>query len=499
MRHLCFLVTLSLLATEPNAATRRWWAHTQALANDKMAGRDTGSEAYDRAASYVVREFTRLGLRPAGTLGYYQQVPMRRARLVAAESEAMLGPRQVKLDWFRQINVPVRQGMPVAFDAPLVFEGSEPIPAAGKIAVSLGAPRFIPGQKPYTGTAPADAVATLVIPSTRGPEPQRWPVAYSVAVSIDGAEAAPQPSGAARAGAGTAFSFNPADAELLFAGSGHTFAQLLSLAESGGPLPSFPLATTLRVKLKVSNEFLASDNILGILPGSDPALASEYVAVSAHLDGYGPGEPWKGDGIYNGAFDDAAYVATLLDFAEHLRESHRTLKRSVLFCVFTGEEKGLLGSKYFAAHPTVPKTSMVADVNLDMLRPIFPLKILTALALEESSLGLTARGVAEKMGIRVQPDLETERGLMRRSDHFSFMQIGVPSIGFLFGYEKGSPEEAVFRKWYAERYHTPADDLQQPWVPEAAAKFNAFFERLVETVANTPERPKWSAGSTYAK
>ena len=113
---------------------------------------------------------------------------------------------------------------------------------------------------------------------------------------------------------------------------------------------------------------------------------------------------------------------------------------------------------------------MVANVNLDILRPIFPLKTLTTLALGESSLDEAVRSVAAPMGIRIQEDPEPQRGLLRRSDHFNFLQIGVPAVGFVFGYDKGSPEVVVYRRWYAERYHTPADDLNQPWLPEAAAK-----------------------------
>ena len=298
--------------------------------------------------------------------------------------------------------------------------------------------------------------------------------------------------------AGTAFRFNPASAEELFQGSGHTYKELTELAAAGKPLPTFPLNTTLRARMKFEESDLRSDNVIGVLPGSDPALASEYVIVSAHLDGYGIGEPWNGDRIYNGAFDDAAYVATLIDFAERLHESGKHLKRSVLFLVVTAEEKGLLGSRYFAAHPTVPKEKMVADVNLDQLRPIFPLKTLTTLALDDSTLGETVRQVAGGMGIRIQADPEPERNLLRRSDHWSLMQIGVPAVGFIFGYEKGTPDEAIYRRWYAERYHSPADDLNQPWVPEAAAKFNDFFAKLVEKIADSNSRPQWKPGSPNA-
>jgi Zn-dependent M28 family amino/carboxypeptidase len=141
---------------------------------------------------------------------------------------------------------------------------------------------------------------------------------------------------------------------------------------------------------------------------------------------------------------------------------------------------------------------MVADVNLDQLRPIFPLHTLTMLAVDESTLGDTAKSVAASMNIKIQPDPEPGRNLLRRSDHYSFMQIGVPATGFIFGYAPGTPDEAAYREWYAKRYHTPLDDLNQPWVPEAAAKFNDFFNKLVTTLADASERPAWKAGSSFA-
>ena len=471
-----------LFATEPNDATRRWWSHVQALANDGMEGRETGTEAYRNAARYVVTQFERAGLKPAGEKGYYQTVPMHEVRLLTDQSRAELvrGDTVRKLEWLRQIVAPARPGLPESLDAALVFAGSDPSAEGleGKILVRLGTPSRQAGNR-----APAGVAAILTIDATTGPEPPRWPAAYAKTVTLADTQA---PSGAT-----LALRFNPAFADLLFEGSGHTYGEMAALAAEGKPLPRFDLPSRLRLQFRTASRDLESDNVLAVLPGSDPALAGEYVVVSAHLDGYGFGEPWNGDRIYNGAFDDAAYVATLIDMAERLHESGTKLKRSLLFAVVTGEEKGLLGSRYFAQHPTIAKEKLVADINLDQLRPIFPLTILTTLALDQSTLGDTVKQVAGTMGIRIQPDPEPERNLLRRSDHYSFMQIGVPAVGFIFGYENGSPDEAVYRRWYKERYHSPADDLNQPWDPPAAAKFNDFFNRMVETVANADVRPAW--------
>ncbi len=518
-RSLLVILCSALFATEPNEATRRWWSHVQALANDGMEGRDTGSEGYRKAAQYVVAQFERAGLKPAGEHGFYQTVPLHVVRFRADQSDVELIRRDgaTKLHWLRQISAPARVGLPETLEAPLVFAGSGPAPEGldlqGKILVQLSMPRIATAGT--TGAAAgrgrgntagrAGIAGTISVDNLAGPEPPRWPVQYAVAMTIRDAQSQAQPrrgsadGGNAPLAAPVAFRFNPADAELLFEGSGHTYKELKELADSQKPLPWLALPAKLKARMKVESADLQSDNILAVLPGSDPVLAKEYVVVSAHLDGYGIGEPWGDDRIYNGAFDDAAYVATLIDMAERLHDAHAQPKRSLLFCVVTGEEKGLLGSKYFTAHPTVPVEAMVADINLDQLRPIFPLRTLTTLALDDSTLGDTVKGVAATMDIRIQPDPEPERNLLRRSDHYSFMQIGVPAVGFIFGYEKGSPDEAVYREWYAKRYHSPLDDLNQPWVPQAAAKFNDFFNKLVETLANTDRRPAWKAGSAFAK
>jgi hypothetical protein len=491
------LVSCFLAATEPNAATRRWWRYVTALANNSMEGRDTGSAAYQRAAHYVATEFERAGVQPGGEQGYFQSVPMRRMQLNTVNSQVALehkaGVR--KLAWLREITMAVTTGLPAQIAAPLVFRGSAPEPPAGldmngKIIVRLSPPVGTAAANLPAPRLPSGAIGTLGIDNLDGPERRRWPAAYAVNVILAGTPPAANPT--------PALFLNPAVAEELFQDSGHTYAELKRLYDANQPLPWFEIPATLHATLRFDSSDIASDNILGVLPGSDPALKNEYVVVSAHLDGYGIGEPIHGDGLYNGAFDDAAYVATLLDAAAQWKSSSTKLRRSILFAVVTGEEKGLLGSRYFTLHPTVPKEHLVADINLDQLRPLFPLKLLTMLALDDSSLGDTARAVAEPMGIRIQSDPEPDRNLLRRSDHFNFIQIGVPATGFIFGYEKGSPEEVIYRRWYADRYHSPSDDLKQAWNPEAAAKFNLFFRRLVEAVANADARPEWRPGSKLA-
>lgn len=230
-----------------------------------------------------------------------------------------------------------------------------------------------------------------------------------------------------------------------------------------------------------------------MLPGSDPALASQAIALTAHLDGYGYGEPVNGDRIYNGTLDDAAYVALLIRLAE--RRRGQSFRRPVLFLAVTGEEKGLLGSKWYVAHPTVPLSRIAADINLDQLRPIFPLRLLTVHALNDTTLGDGARAVANSLGIAVQEDPEPERNLLSRSDNWPFMQAGIPATSFVFGYRPGSESERTYRQWYRTGYHKPQDDLKQPMDWKAAADFNRFFYALVDRVADQPTAPAWKQAS----
>jgi Zn-dependent M28 family amino/carboxypeptidase len=239
--------------------------------------------------------------------------------------------------------------------------------------------------------------------------------------------------------------------------------------------------------------------VAGILPGVDPVLKDQYVVLSAHLDHLGIGEPINGDRIYNGAMDNASGVASLLDVAESLNESKPKLRRSLLFVAVTGEEKGLLGSRYFAAHPTVKPGSMVADLNVDMFLPLFPLRSLIVFGLNESDLGDQIRAVAKAHGVRVEDDPEPARNVFIRSDQYSFIRRGIPALMMMVGYDKGSPEEKVVNTWLKERYHAPADDLKQPVDLESAGRFDDLLRALAEAVADRPERPRWNANSFFKR
>jgi len=207
----------------------------------------------------------------------------------------------------------------------------------------------------------------------------------------------------------------------------------------------------------------------------------------------------NGDSIYNGAMDDASGVASVIEIARIMKATGVKPKRSIVFLLVTAEEKGELGSRYFAAHPTVPAGQIVADINLDMFLPLYALKVIEVQGLAESSLGETVRAAAASYGVAVQVDQEPEQNRFIRSDQYSFIRRGVPSLAFKFGYEPGSPEEKIRRDWVKNIYHKPADDLNQPVDAAAAAQFDRIILSLLERVADAPDRPHWNSDSFFKR
>ncbi|MBV8685508.1 MAG: M28 family peptidase [Alphaproteobacteria bacterium] len=483
------LALLAGCATAPpirDADTRAWWRTTADLSSDRMEGRDTGSAGYERAAAYVAERFRRAGLVPAGEGGtYFQRVPLSEVRVEKAGTAFEIvrdGGAAVPLRFLHDINVRPTERLPAALDAPLAFRGycskSEMRDVRGRIAICFNARRTA-GERNAAALAAGAAGLIAVDNPYFTVEPPRWPAAYARTVRIAGAEPLPDAALAV-------FRLNADAFAALLQGSGRDAAAILAAGGRDAPLAAFDVPARLRARLDLRTARYSAPNVLAVLPGTD--LKDRYLVLGAHLDGYGRGEPVDGDGLYNGTLDDAAYVALLARLADNRKG--RPFRRSVLFAAFTGEEKGLLGSNHYVRHPTVPLAASDAMINLDQLRPLFPLDLLTMLAVDRSSLGETARAVAGPMGIRIQADPEPERGLLQRADHWPFLQAGIPATGFIFGYVPGTEAERRYRLWYRTRYHHPADDLSQPMDFAAAAKFNSFFYRLVEAVADAPDAPR---------
>ncbi len=510
----------AIAATDWSAEGKGWWGHIQYLADDKLEGRNTGSEGHRKAAAYVAEKFQEYGLKPAGTAGYFQPVRFD-VRQIDEENSRIELVREGKaeaVELGEDATIGLRSNPAETLEAAAVFVGyglSVPerkyddlagLDLRGKIAVYLsGGPDAIPGpmrahsqsadvrwaalrKKGAVGVAVIPNPASIDIPWSRAKLARFQP-------SMELADAALHET----SGQKFSLTINPERADRFLAGSGHTFAEILQAAKAQRPLPHFPLAARFRTKVAVKRSQVESQNVAGLLPGGDPKLKDEFVVMSAHLDHVGVGLPINGDSIYNGAMDDASGIASLLEIARLMKESGAAPKRSVLFLAVTGEEKGLLGSKYFVAHPTVDGRRIVADINMDMFLPLFPLRYLEVQGLDESTLGGDIRAVAKEAGIEVQADKEPNRNRFIRSDQYSFIRRGVPALAFKFGYLPGTPEEKTFQEWVRVRYHAPSDDTNQPVDLEAAAQFNHIILKLAERVADAPGRPAWNASSFFRR
>lgn len=497
-------VATSAAWAEPRTAgikdpdTRAWWEIAEQLSSDAMEGRDIGSPGHERAARLVADKFRAAGWRPAGDKGtYFQSFPVHESRVDSATVVVLMkATANRELRFLKDFSVRAADDLPERLEAPLRFAGycrpEDLAEAKGKVVACINTRRagLTTGGERIRNAQAAGAVGLIQVDDPGFTiEPARWPAAYARTITLAD-EPPPKTDGF------VVMSMAVEVFARLALGSGHDGLGAMATGGAKGPLVPFDMPGVFTARFETSRRDYVATNVLAKLPGSDPKLAAETLVLSAHLDGYGFGEPVGGDKLYNGTLDDAAYVGTLIRFAEKHRG--QPLKRTVVLAAFTGEEKGLLGANWFVKHPTVPAGSLIADVNLDQLRPLFPLKLMTMLAIDESSLGTIAKQVAGSMGIRLQADPEPERGLLSRADHFPFMSIGVPATGFIFGYEPSTEAERRYRQWYQVRYHRPQDDITQPIDFEAAGAFNRFFYALAETVADAPQRPTWTPGSRYA-
>jgi hypothetical protein len=498
---------------------RSWWSHVQVLADDAMEGRETGSAGYLRAADYVAEQFRAAGLEPAGTDGFRQPVDFQVSQLREAESSLSLVrngvAHPIRLRETAQFAVSSETVTDLEAEAVFVGYGLEipewnysdltGVDLRGKIAVLFrGGPAEIPGpikahyqslSERYRALRNAGAVGLVQLMNPTVPD-LPWPRLATGLLfprmqlrDVEPGDPRPLP---------LAVAFNPDRFDLLLEGSGHTAAEVMGNLGRPGPLPRFPLAVRMRAHVEVRRSPAHCCNVVGVLRGNDPSLQREYVVGSAHLDHLGIGEPINGDRIYSGAMDNGSGVATLIEIARLTKASGTRPKRSMVFLAVTGEEKGLLGSEHFARHPTLDGR-IVANLNMDMFLPLFPFRYVEVQGLGESSLGPTLRSVAQEMDVETHAEYVPDRTLFIRSDQYNFVKVGVPSLMISIGYTADSPEEAKVEGFFRERYHAPADDIDQPIDPVSAAQFTELLRRTMVRVANDPQGPSWNPDSFFRK
>jgi hypothetical protein len=292
---------------------------------------------------------------------------------------------------------------------------------------------------------------------------------------------------------------SPTAGAVLFEGAPRSYQDVRAEAEKGAPR-GFPLAVSIELAQETRHEQRSSANVAGVLEGSDPALRNEYVVLLAHLDHEGIGPAVDGDTIYNGAMDNAAGIAALIEAARALRAEPVPPKRSVLFLAVTAEEKGLIGSGYFARHPTVPQDGMVAAVCLDMPVLLYDFTDVIAFGAEHSTLKGVLESALQAANLTLTPDPMPDQAIFTRSDHYRFVQEGVPSILLATGWNstKGAGEGGkVFMNFLANAYHRPSDDLKQPIDFRAGARFAEVNYRILKAVANADTRPSWNEGDFF--
>lgn len=502
-------------------------AHVMFLASDEMRGRDAGSPEYNIAAQYVAAQFYAAGLRPAGDDGsYLQKVPLLSYK-PSSQGSMTLTPKgkdaqpialEFGKDYIPSAD-PTRAETKVSGQVVFVGYGiSAPtlgrddyrgVDVKGKIVAFFGgAPKSFPGEERahFGGAVTKAAIArdhgaigfiTIELPasakarpfSSMGWDRTRWTWAHADGTGFFAAAGTPQLG-----------AISIAAAEKLFAGSKTPWAKVVKLAENdGATFKAEVLPTSLSATLNTVTTPVVSYNVAGMLPGSDPTLAEEVVVLSAHLDHIGVSirSNAKGDSINNGAMDNAVGIATLIEEAKRFKTSGKPPRRSILFLAVTAEEKGLIGADYFAHNPTVPKARLVANVNLDM--PIITYKFTDVIVFgaPRSTLGPIVEKAAAEIGVTISPDPLPDEGLFVRSDHYRFVQQGIPTV-FLWPGMAGPGKEGVER-FLADNYHKPSDELvQTPAIDwESGVRFIDVNYRIARGIADADQRPLWHKGDFF--
>ena len=500
-------------------------AHMRFLADDSLEGRRTGTEGFALAAEYVAGQFDAIGLEPAGEEGFFQKVTLRRGLLDRDVSAltlsrdghpletSMLGDYYLSPRFLTEESTVTGSVVYAGFGITAPEFGHDDLAGVdleGKIAaVFTGAPETFPhderayyssSEQKMGGLVERGAIGVLLLLDeedlARYPWDRRTAHARMPGMRwIDGEGMVRDAYPELR----VVGVLHASMLEKLFAGAPRSVEQILESKKKGEP-SSFDLGleATARTVTRLSD--VTSPNVAGRLAGGDPSLKAENVVMTAHLDHVGTGEPIDGDGIYNGAYDNASGIAVMIEAARVLSSMDPGPRRSVIFLAVTGEEAGLLGAEHFVDDPTVPSGSIVADVNVDMVLMLHPLRDVIAFGAEHSSLAGPLEAAVGRLGIEVSPDPYPEEVVFIRSDQYAFVKKGIPSVFLVPGQSTGDPAidgGTMERDWLRTVYHTPKDDMTQDFDLPAGAAFARLSATLVRLVADDPARPSWNEGDFF--
>ena len=510
-------------------------AQIRFLSDSLLQGRAPGTPGYDIAARYVATELEGMGLHPGMKGSWFQPVPLQNAVTDAAASSLALtvnGKEQKLVDakdyvlstWFASPapkNAPGKAEADVS--APVVFVGfgvTAPdqkyddyagVDVHGKIIATItGAPASFPStERAYYSDGNVKArnavahgaigVLSISLPEDWKRYPWDWLVPQIQVGEMHWIDNNGVPHDFFPELRGSAL-LSEAGQKILFAGAPKTLDDVFTAARASKP-QAFPLPVRAHIHTVASQKIISSSNIVAELRGSDPALRDQYVVYTAHVDHLGTCPAVEGDNVCHGAIDNASGTSTLLEIARAYSSMPKPPRRSVLFVFVTGEEMGLLGSDYFAHLPTVPLSSIVANVNIDGAPGIYyGMKDVVPLGAEHSSLRDDVLSAAKVIGYDLSPDPMPEETNFIRSDQYSFVLQGVPAVDITDGIHATDPKIdglAVQKKWLLTRYHTPLDNIDQPIDWDSAAKGAVMNFLIGYKVAEHDHPPDWNKGDFF--
>jgi Zn-dependent M28 family amino/carboxypeptidase len=501
-------------------------ADIEFLADDLLEGREAATRGHEVAARYAAAVLKSAGYAPgADDNSYFQQVPMIESTPTTTSMRLTINGTTTDIRLPDQGLVGASPVQPaVEVSAPVVFGGfgvTAPefgyddyagLDVKGRIvAVLFNAPASLPSEPRahHASTEQklrnaADHGAVGVVTMLGPDETKRFPweqmKAFFGGPTLTWVDAEGSPAPAEKRLQATAY-LSPEASALLFAGSPLTFEQALDAGRRSTP-GGAALQATLTIRSATSHKRVSSPNVVARLEGSDPSLSGTSVVLTAHLDHTGVRSSGDGDRINNGAYDNATGSAILLEVARVLAAQPVRPKRSVLIVLVTAEEKGLLGSDYFAHYPVKAAGRMVANVNLDM--PVFLTAStdIVAFGAENSTLEGVVRKAAADVGYTLSPDPMPEENIFVRSDQYSLVKKGVPAVYLVPGFTAKDPAvngQQVFGGFLASHYHKPSDDLSLPMDLQALERFTCANLAVVRAIADDPVDPAWKPGNFFGK
>ena len=525
---LCILTVPSTANEQSNDLLKKGIrAHIEFLADDKLKGRETGTEEYEIAARYVASHFKQFGLKPGGENGswfqpvtFIESTPDTKAYEMSVHTKTKKTSFQFP-DQFLGSASPFTEAAEVR--AEVVFVGYGIISkelkhndyfgmdVKGKIvAVLSGKPASFPSEQgAHTAhirqklkyAADKGAIGFIRLHTNMRDKVRKYekyiPTSSKPAIYILNKEGGVIDSEVSIKGYAY---LSKETGKSLFSSAGYDLGAIFDDLAIDKIPSGFNMGVDVTLKRKATHNHFESSNVVGILEGSDPVLKNEYVVYSAHLDHIGVrAHSDKADKINNGAIDNASGVALMIETARLFAQGKRP-KRSILFVAVTAEEKGLLGSNFFAHYPTVPVQSMVASINLDMPVILYPFTNIVAFGAEHSTLGSYVERAVKLHGLTLSPDPIPEQTLFVRSDHYSFVKQGIPSIYLTPGFTSSDPDvdgKTVFYDFISTHYHQETDEATLPINYDSGALFTRVNFDIGREIANSKYKPQWNEGDFF--